>query len=47
MAHTAAAADKRPTDGVTDASEPASKRFDLFTLDGILNAQAGRNRRRR
>ena len=31
LAHAAAAADKRPP-------EPESRRFDLFTLDGILNA---------
>ena len=33
LAHAAAAADKRPTDAT-----PHAKRFDLFTLDGILNA---------
>ena len=33
LAHAAAAADKRPTD-----ADPHAKRFDLFTLDGILNA---------
>jgi len=33
LAHAAAAADKRPT----EATE-AARRFDLFTLDGILNA---------
>ncbi len=33
LAHAAAAADKRPTD-----ADPHAKRFDLFTLDGLLNA---------
>ena len=33
LAHAAAAADKRPTDGA-----PNTKRIDWFTLDGILNA---------
>ena len=34
LAHALAAADKRPT----DAAEPPARRFDLFTLDGWLNA---------
>jgi NADH-quinone oxidoreductase subunit L len=40
LAHAAAAADKRPTDTPHAAgeAEPAAKRFDFFTLDGILNA---------
>jgi NADH-quinone oxidoreductase subunit L len=38
LAHAAAAADKRPTDAPPGEAEPASKRFDFFTLDGILNA---------
>ena len=40
LAHTAAAADKRPTDTPHAAGEGESpaKRFDFLTLDGILNA---------
>ncbi|MBP3954539.1 NADH-quinone oxidoreductase subunit L [Gemmata sp. G18] len=39
LAHAAAAADKRPTEQAhRDEPEPQSKRFDFFTLDGILNA---------
>ena len=38
LAHAAAAADKRPTDVPHGTQEPASRRFDFFTLDGILNA---------
>jgi len=40
LAHAAAAADKRPTDAPHTAgeAEPAVKRFDFLTLDGILNA---------
>jgi NADH-quinone oxidoreductase subunit L len=40
LAHLAAAADKRPTDAAGGAAgeEPRAKRFDLLTLDGILNA---------
>ena len=40
LAHAAAAADKRPTDAPHGPAEgePPAKRFDFFTLDGILNA---------
>jgi NADH-quinone oxidoreductase subunit L len=38
LAHAAAAADKRPTDAPPGEPAPAAKQFDLFTLDGILNA---------
>jgi NADH-quinone oxidoreductase subunit L len=38
LAHAAAAADKRPTDAQPGEPAPAAKRFDFFTLDGILNA---------
>jgi NADH-quinone oxidoreductase subunit L len=37
LARAAAAADKRPTDAPAGA-EPQARRFDLFTLDGALNA---------
>jgi NADH-quinone oxidoreductase subunit L len=42
LAHAAAAADKRPTDAPPPAGEPElpPKRYDWFTLDGILNAIA-------
>jgi NADH-quinone oxidoreductase subunit L len=41
LAHLAAAADKRPTEtphGLAAGAEPPARRFDFFTLDGILNA---------
>jgi NADH-quinone oxidoreductase subunit L len=38
LAHAAAAADKRPTDAPTTGSAEPARRFDLFTLDGVLNA---------